>query len=459
MHSYRFLRRDMTVRQVAHDFPATRAVFVRYGEPAERAPFGHLEPLDRFAVRSRVPLDQLLDELSRVTGMPVDRRGPEADYMHRPFLAAGLLITLTMGAGWGAWLLWQIGLHADFQAASISHVVAHGDAQLWGLIALFIAGISLRWLPTATATRPVSGLVAAGVWFGMVSGIGGGFVWAVSPAAVPWLGIASGVALLIAAGTIASFFGREVVVRLPQPWACAILAAGCWWVVWAAFTLWLRYHFCAAGPGDYALTQRSWNIELAVFGLGTNAVYGFGLRLLPGIVGGAVQQGWATLAIALHNVGLMLLPLGHFTAQAPLQLAATLCMAAGAILLPTAIPGLRQRKQFSKRPEQGAPGLAWYVQLAIMWLVAAVLLMLVGQVYSVSAGRPVPQAWRGATRHALTVGFLTTLIMGVAQRLLPILGHTLLAWPRLVVPTFLLIGIGSVLRVTTELATLAFPLA
>jgi hypothetical protein len=52
------------------------------------------------------------------------------------------------------------------------------------------------------------------------------------------------------------------------------------------------------------------------------------------------------------------------------------------------------------------------------------------------------------------VGFLTTLILGVGQRLLPILGHTLLPWPRLVLPTLWLIAAGNLLRVLTELATL-----
>jgi hypothetical protein len=64
-----------------------------------------------------------------------------------------------------------------------------------------------------------------------------------------------------------------------------------------------------------------------------------------------------------------------------------------------------------------------------------------------------PHAYLGAVRHALTVGFMTTLIMGVGQRLLPILGHTLLPWPRLALPTFVLIAAGNLIRVLTELAT------
>ena len=45
------------------------------------------------------------------------------------------------------------------------------------------------------------------------------------------------------------------------------------------------------------------------------------------------------------------------------------------------------------------------------------------------------------------------MILGIGQRLLPILGHTLLAWPRLVVPIFVLISAGNFLRVASEIAT------
>jgi hypothetical protein len=65
----------------------------------------------------------------------------------------------------------------------------------------------------------------------------------------------------------------------------------------------------------------------------------------------------------------------------------------------------------------------------------------------------------GAVRHALTVGFMTTLILGVAQRLLPVLDRTVLAMPHLVVPILVLIGVGNLLRVGSELAILATPAA
>ncbi len=95
-----------------------------------------------------------------------------------------------------------------------------------------------------------------------------------------------------------------------------------------------------------------------------------------------------------------------------------------------------------------------YIQLAFFWLLAGLVLLLLGDLYWRAQGSAPPHAYLGAVRHALTVGFMTTLILGVGQRLLPILGHTLLPWPLLVLPTFVLIAVGNALRVLSEMATL-----
>jgi hypothetical protein len=82
-----------------------------------------------------------------------------------------------------------------------------------------------------------------------------------------------------------------------------------------------------------------------------------------------------------------------------------------------------------------------------------------GFLYETATGYPLPHAYMGAVRHALTVGFMTTLILGVGQRLLPALDRTVLARPWLVVPILILIGVGNATRVGSELAIIATPAA
>src|SRR4029079_6568064 len=49
--------------------------------------------------------------------------------LYRPFFLAGIAVVLTVGAAWGAWLLWQIGFAHRFTGVSLHHVNAHGHAQ------------------------------------------------------------------------------------------------------------------------------------------------------------------------------------------------------------------------------------------------------------------------------------------------------------------------------------------
>ncbi len=146
----------MTVRQVAADHPPSREVLRRYGEPEDRpTKFGHLEPLDHFARRRAIDLRRLLGELSQAAGVGVDRESVRAQLVHRPFIASALAITLSLGSGWGALLLFEIGWYGRFEAVQAGDVVAHGAAQLWGFIGLFVVGIALRYLPTGAAAGTI----------------------------------------------------------------------------------------------------------------------------------------------------------------------------------------------------------------------------------------------------------------------------------------------------------------
>lgn len=458
------IRPDMTVRQVAADYPACREVLRRYGEPEDRpAKFGHLEPLTHFARRKGVDLEPLLRELSQAAAVEVDRDSFRTQRVHRPFLVSALTITLSLGAGWGAWLLFEIGWQGRFEAASAGHVVAHGEAQLWGFIGLFVVGVALRFLPMGSGkSRP--GLVFSRLLLAtFLTGVVGGFLWAVVPIGAGWLGSVSGIALFLATLLFLGFLFRQLVGNLHTTGGRLILAAGIWMVIWAAVTLGLRFRLAAEGPGAYSASIRQLIMELAIFGFSLNAIYGFGQRLLSGIVGsGTPRAGASAATFWLHNAGVVLLLLGHTGWRTIFGSLGVAVLAAGAFCYAVAMRGFIRVRRTSARPEVGEASLRHYVQLAFFWLLAGMLMLLGAELFWSVRDLAPPHAYLGAVRHALTVGFMATLILGVGQRLLPILGHTLLPWPRLVLPTLLLIGIGNLLRVLSELATMwsanAFPL-
>jgi hypothetical protein len=448
----------MTVRQVAADYSGCREVFSRYGETDDRpTKFGHLEPLVKFAARHGVPTGQLLAELAAAAGVAVDQEALTAQLAHRPFILAALILTLTLGAGWGAWLLFEIGRQGEFAAVSVADVVAHGETQLWGFIALFVMGIALRYLPMATsqprAGRTLRWLILTTVLFGVI----GGFLWAVAPGPWSWLGPASGAVLLLGAVVFAAFLLRQLGGRLRPTWTCLVLAAGAWLVAWAGITLGLRCAWAASGPGVFSESVRLVLMEVAIFGFALNAIYGFGLRLLSGFVGsGSPRPGAVKATFWLHNLGTLALVLAGSEWLAVPGWVGSVAVACGAVAYFVGLRGLRRVRRTVARPEVGQRLLDRYVQVAFLWLLAGLALLLLGDlVWPGPAARP-PRAYLGAVRHGLTVGFMTTLIPGVGQRLLPVLGHTLWAYPRLAAPILILIAGGNLFRVTAEMATLWF---
>jgi hypothetical protein len=451
----------MMVRQVATDYPACRAVFLRHGEPERSsAKFGHLEPLDHFARRHGIPLDTLLAELSQAAGAEISREDPSAGRAHRPFVTAALAVTLSLGAGWGALLLLKIGRHGSLAAIPAASVVAHGEAQFWGFAAPFIVGIAASFLPR-TAARPQPRRVLLGlILAAILSGVLGQFIWSMAPWDRPWLGPASGFAQLVAALGFLTVAARQLAGKWRAPWARFILAAAAWMGAWAVVDLGLRTRAGAAGPGTYTESARGLLIELALFGFVLNAVYGFGLRLLPGMLGeGAPRRGAIEATFGLHNAGAAVLAASHAWWPGLCAALGAGAIAAGAGPWVLGLQSVRGKPRSAPRPEAGPAFLARYIQLALFWLLTGLLMLAAGQLTEAVRGVPLPRAYIGATRHALTVGFLTTLILGVGQRLLPILGHELLAWPRLVIPIFGLIAAGNALRVAAELATLVWPIA
>lgn len=456
------LRPEMTVRQIAADFPESQEVFRRHGEtdpPTGR--FGHLEPLAHFAQRHDITLDALLQELSAATGIPVDRRGRFAERVHHRFILAALFFTLTFGAGWGAILLWQLGGDRGFNSVPAAYVIAHGEAQLWGFVVLFVIGISLRTVLQEVARRRWGVVVVNSLLALALFGVIGGLAWSLAPGRLPLLGVFSAASLCLLASGIWAIQALIVSSKWRSAWSRAVIASGFWLTTWAGTTLWLRWTAGAAGPGTYADNQRMLLIVLAVFGFALNSIYGFGQMLLPGLLRiGKVNNAVVELALALHNAGTLLLCLA--TAQGVGGLAMGLgggLLIVGAATFAGAHRGFIGRPRTSYRDEQGHAPLDLYPPLAFGWLIASLFLLTGGLLFESVAGRALPHAYMGAVRHALTVGFLTTLILGVGQRLMPVLDRTVLALPSLTVPILALIGVGNLLRVASELAILATPAA
>lgn len=106
--------------------------------------------------------------------------------------------------------------------------------------------------------------------------------------------------------------------------------------------------------------------------------------------------------------------------------------------------------EHSERPPktQGIhPSFSFFVRIAYVWMLIASATSIWALVADQSGGI------FGASRHALTVGFISTMVFSIVQRVLPAFcGMRTLFSPGLMFASLLTLNIGCVIRVASEIA-------
>jgi hypothetical protein len=98
-----------------------------------------------------------------------------------------------------------------------------------------------------------------------------------------------------------------------------------------------------------------------------------------------------------------------------------------------------------------------FIQAAYAWLYLSLAMLLFVPFYNMLTVQSFSHAFYGATRHAITVGFISLMIVGVAAKVVPVLnGVDTRTLSQLWLP-FILINTGCILRVSTQILTDLFP--
>jgi len=201
-------------------------------------------------------------------------------------------------------------------------------------------------------------------------------------------------------------------------------------------TLWLS--FTSDGPAlPHGLDQRL--LVLSTWGFLVPFIWAFNARWLPVFLGLANPSDRALLAaFAVNTAGVAAALAGLF----PLSVALSMVGAVTAVLALNIF-------ESAERPAktQGIhPSFPFFVRGAYVWLLVAAGLSM----WAVSADRK-GGIW-GASRHALTVGFVSTMIFAIGQRVLPAFcGMRVLFNKGLMLGSLALLNLGCLLRVSSEI--------
>jgi uncharacterized protein involved in response to NO len=224
-----------------------------------------------------------------------------------------------------------------------------------------------------------------------------------------------------------------------DPWVWVVIsgAIGLFLMLAINFGASLYLALSGASPAfPHAFDQR----YLALIGWGflVPFVWGFSAKWLPVFLG--LQPTRARLllaAVALNYSGIILIFAG-------LGARATILFVVSTVLAIAALRVFEPARQEAKTRGVHA-SFPFFVRLSYGWLLIASLLGVAAARWDVSGG-----IW-GASRHALTVGFVAVMVFCVGQRVLPAFAGMRLLWStRLMLAGLLLLVMGCSLRVSCE---------
>ena len=390
-----------------------------------------------------------------------------ADTIYRPFFLAGVATVLTLGCVWGAINLFSIGWKQSFSAVSYSWVLAHGHAMVFGFVGLFVMGFAYQAIPRfkhtalwrprlAFSTLP---LMIAGIILQTVAHL-------LSPPSLSLQVLASAiqfVAVVVFAAVMAQTMWQS---GKPESYDRFVYAGLAWFVIAAIANPVIFKLFELPGTREQLLFNlATFNIpyrDVQLLGLAVVMILGVSIRFLPHAYGfREPSKQWISFLFWGVNLsifaGVVCFIAGMISGNH--WLLALQWLAAIALLV-IAVATPFQYRLFGAVPEQENDRGLKFIRAAHVWFIIATAMLVFTPIYNFGiymplTGSQVPfsHAFFGAYRHALTVGFIMMMIVGVSSKVVPTLSGLEVKRTNSLWPTFLLLNAGNLTRVSFQIAT------
>ena len=360
------------------------------------------------------------------------------------YIVTGLVFMLLPGTFLGVWNLIKISNREAAESIAPAWIQAHGHAQLFGWVGTFILGIGFYSIPKLRKLKPFAlwegwlcwALWVVGVttrWFSDIYS----WHWRILR---PMSAVLEVLAFLIFFQAVASHRPSNGVPKSWESWIFVVLAATLGLLASLALNLGASIQLALYGSSPafpHEFDQRY--LIVSAWGFLVPMVWGFSSRWLPVFMGLRPLRGSLLLVAAgLNTAGVVVGFFERFTAASVLLLG-------GAAMAIVAIRFFEPTAKAAKTINVHG-SFPIFIRIAYGWLLIAATL----GIWASRAGEA-PGIW-GASRHALTVGFIATMVFSVGQRILPSFCGMRLLWsPRLMLVMLVLLMTGCTLRVTSEI--------
>ena len=453
------ITKDTMVSEVNRRYPQCAQVFEEMGMGGCGGKYGPNEPLWLFAQAHRVDVNELISKLKDAIENPqkfAKHLAPavEDSTYFVPFVKSAILVGIFLGVAFGLYNLIIIGLAKSYTEPSYAAIQAHGHAQFFGWVGLMIMGIAPFVLPRFKNVRFRYAQILYVVLALMLIGI------VVQAFTRPFAEVGINAELTFASAIIELFaILIWVVIILLVYWDASLKLEAFDGFILAGASWFLLAGVLNAIMGGIMLRERVGAIDAPInlvylsalsFGLAGNMIFGVAIRALPSLMGVVKSYRPARLlaSLVLYNGGIVL----RAVAPEASVVGSFLIFVGGFIVIwelgifgnlrkATTLPGTHNSYRL----------LVFYS--FIFFLIASA--MLVGaDLYKLISGSEPPHEYVGAFRHAITVGFITAMILGFGYRILPIFAGSYIPSFKLQVISVWLLMIGNAWRILFELLTL-----
>ena len=371
-------------------------------------------------------------------------RERQLTHVLRAFIITGVLFMLLPGTFLGVWNLLSISSHTAFGGPPAAWLQAHGHAQIFGWLGSFIMGIGFYSLPSGRRTTLRKAWTCWAMWLSGVS-----LRWFAGVYAYEWR-LLLPLSALLELTAFAVFYKALSGHRPQRPSGPLPVAAPTWIGAVLLGTIGFGTALVANAIAACVVTiegvdpamppafNQRW-LVLVAWGFLVPTVFGFTARWLPTFMGlSAPNERTLRAALRLIIIGCVFAAFGWMMLSSIVLTIACGCAIAGLRVSARAERPAKTRGVHASMPI--------FIRLAYVWLLVSAVLSIL------AAGIDRHNGYWGASRHALTVGFLAAMVFTIGPRILPhFAGVKNIYSTRLMFFVLLLINAGCLVRVSSEI--------
>lgn len=398
---------------------------------------------------------------------PDDRAHVE---IYRPFFLAGILSVLTAGCALGAIALLGIALQGSYIANTWTpYVLAHANSQLYGWVGFFVMGFALQNHAPSEGKKAL--FLSLAKWSLGLMAVGVGLRFAAEPLVAVqrevWLpiGVFSCLLQVVAIGL---FMLNTTVTRYRTgealTWPTKFVYTALLW--WLAVAVAEPIYFVASHAPERMqgiMFVAEWfppYREAQFLGFVAQMIFGVAFVRMHTCFGAKkASRTQGNLGFWLWNVGLAARMVGwliYFRAGL-VPGSGTVYFLGGLLLLIGGVVLVANTRMFEAL--EGSYRSHKFIRAAMGWLVFAGLLMLFEPIHLAAIGAPFSHEYTGAVRHAVTVGFISQMILGVGLHMVSRMNGVDETTANPLWTVWVLLNVGNALRVGLEIATSYTPVA